>query len=76
MSEACEAPMEYMAVMEVCARRKCSRSTLYEEIKRQKKSAGVVPMPLPFKWGRRTYFVAAEVETWLQAIVANARNQK
>lgn len=76
MNEAREAPMEYLTVNEVCARRKCSRSTLYEEIKRSKKSGGMAPMPYPFRWGRRTYFVAAEVDEWLRAIVANARNQE
>lgn len=76
MNEAREAPMEYMTVNEVCARRKCSRSTLYEEIKRSKKSGGLAPGPYPFKRGRRTYFVAAEVDEWLRAIVVNARNQK
>lgn len=74
MKEAREAPMEYMTVIEVCARRKCSRSTLYEELKRSRKSGGVVPMPYPFKWGRRTYFVATEIEEWLRAAVANARS--
>ena len=32
-------------------------------------------MPTPFKWGRRTYFVEAEVDACLLAYADNARNQ-
>lgn len=68
-------PTRYLTVEDVCERRNCSRSTLYEELKRYRRSGGVVPMPYPFKLGRRTYFVEAEVEEWLQTFVVNARNQ-
>lgn len=67
---------QYLTIKEVCSRRKCSRSTLFEELRRQKLSCEKVSMPSPFKLGRRTYFVEAEVEEWLQTAVANARNQK
>jgi predicted DNA-binding transcriptional regulator AlpA len=68
-------PTQYLTVEEVCSRRRCSRSTLYAELKRYRKSGGVAPMPTPFKWGRRTYFVEAEVDACLLAYADNARNQ-
>ena len=53
-------PTRYLTVQEVWERRGCSRSTLYEELK-------VDPyIPRPFKVGRRTFFVEAEVEAWLR----------
>ena len=76
MNGARAVPTQYLTVEEVCGRRRCSRSTLYEQLKRQRKSGGVTPIPWPFKLGRRTYFVEAEVEEWLQTAVVNARNQE
>lgn len=67
-------PIHFLSVKEVCRRRQCSRSTLYVDLQRRETSNEAVPMPRPFKLGRRTYFVASEVEVWLQAAVTNARN--
>lgn len=62
-------PTRGLSTQEVSNRSGCSRASIYEML--DEGSAYYDPgFPRPFKIGRRTLFVEAEIEQWLQSKIA------
>jgi prophage regulatory protein len=65
-------PTRGISTAEVSERAGRSRSSIYEM--RDPKSPRYDPtLPIPFKSGRRTLFVEAEIESWLQSKIEGSR---
>lgn len=60
-------PTRALSVNDVLRRIRCSRGWLYILLRKDSS------FPRPFKRGRRTFFVEAEIERWLQAQIEASR---